>query len=149
MWLAIGHNAEHQGAIRLDIRPVGDVVGDISAMPFKSGAACGVELHHVLEHIERDRAGQVLSELRRVLWPGGSLHISVPDILKCAQSLLNGNLSLLVNIYSPDPESAQHHRWGYTPETLNEALTRAGFVDIVAVHDRDAHSVRYYCRRPI
>jgi len=144
-WLGIGARIEHGDGIRLDIRPVGDVQGDILALPLRDGCVAGIECHHVLEHIERDEAERALRELYRALGPEGTLEISVPDMLKCAAALLDGKIELMVNIYSPDAERAQQHKWGYTPGMLLQALDAAGFGEFRTLPDRDRNSVRYQC----
>ena len=52
------------------------VIGDATAMPFGDASFDGVMALDVLEHIEDDRAA--VSEIRRVLKPGGALIASVP-----------------------------------------------------------------------
>ena len=49
---------------------------DVSALPFPDGAFDAVVLGEVLEHVEEDAAA--LSEVARVLSPGGVLALSVP-----------------------------------------------------------------------
>ena len=76
--------------------------------------------------------------------PGGCLLIGVPDVAKCARTLLAGNEAVLWNIYSPDERPAQQHRWGYTHATLRRALGLAGFVecDDAPRHPSDPHELR-------
>lgn len=148
-WIAVGSKAEHEGATTIDIRPgVADFTADIRKLPFDDCSTDGIECHHVLEHLERDDALGALKELYRVLRPGGTLEISTPDMIKCGKALAAGYKAILVNIYSPDPAPEQHHRWGYTPETLALILEKAGFINIQQMHDDDCHSIRYSCRRP-
>jgi predicted SAM-dependent methyltransferase len=152
-WLAIGATsdrpAEHGDIVTLDIRPgVAMMQGDVRCMPcFFAETFEGVELHHVLEHLERDEAPGALREIWRVLKPGGELHISTPDMLLLAEDLLHGNTQLLINIYSPDTEPAQHHRWGYTPDTMRELLRECGFVDIEPASTIDGHGLRFHCKK--
>jgi SAM-dependent methyltransferase len=51
-------------------------VGDVTCMPMESAHFDAIICTHVLEHVEKDR--QALSELNRVLKPGGWAIISVP-----------------------------------------------------------------------
>jgi SAM-dependent methyltransferase len=60
----------HEGAIRTDL------VGPAEALPLEDAVADVVLLTQVLEHVPRPRA--VLTELRRVLKPGGWLHLTAP-----------------------------------------------------------------------
>jgi SAM-dependent methyltransferase len=64
--------------VNLDIAPGSgiDVVGVAEALPFRDGAFDGVVFQAVLEHV-RD-ASKALSEIARVLRPGGSVLVEVP-----------------------------------------------------------------------
>jgi len=121
---------------------VADVTGDIRALPFAEGSFSGVECHHVLEHLERDDAPVALREMHRVLRKGGTLDIAVPDMARCAQTLLAGNLDILLNIYSPHEHPAQRHRWGYVTWSLKVALQGVGFIDVRLAEPTDAHELR-------
>lgn len=57
-----------------------DVVADIGALPFGDHSAERMMASHVLEHIPLDVLGDVLTEWRRVLMPGGTLMLVGPDI---------------------------------------------------------------------
>lgn len=54
-----------------------DVVGDLRRVPFRTGTFDLIVCYHVLEHIPDDRAA--MSELARVLTPGGLALIQVPQ----------------------------------------------------------------------
>ncbi len=49
-------------------------------IPFPDGSVDAVYHSHVLEHIDRDGADGFMSEIRRVLRPGGVQRIVVPDL---------------------------------------------------------------------
>lgn len=55
-----------------------DVVGDIHAIPLKDATIDGIICHSVLEHIENP--WKAMSEMTRVLRPGGKLFLYVPSI---------------------------------------------------------------------
>ncbi len=143
-WLSFGPRTEHPGALRADILPVADVVTDICALAFADSCFDGVEAFAVLEHLHRDDAFGALRECRRVLRPGGVLEVSTQDMERCAQTLLGGNLEILLNIYSPSRLTPQRHQWGYTWDTLRALLARAGFTGIERLphHPLDPHEVR-------
>jgi SAM-dependent methyltransferase len=67
-----------EGYVNLDLFPMPgvDVAADALALPFGDGAFTRVECDAVLEHV-RDPV-QVMSEMRRVLAPGGYLHLVTP-----------------------------------------------------------------------
>jgi len=75
-WLRTRVNLNYVG---LDQNPVGDhvnIIGDAVAIPLAAGSCDIVLCIHVLEHIEADRTA--ISELFRVLRPGGTAIVSVP-----------------------------------------------------------------------
>ena len=117
-WLSFGERTYHPGSLRLDIRPVADVCGDVRALPFVSDAFAGVECWHVIEHLLPWEAEAAVAELARVTQPGGTVDIAVPDLQLCAKLLLTGDTGALDYIYSPRPDPALCHRFGYTPVTL-------------------------------
>ncbi len=146
-WLSIGARTEHPGSVRVDIRSVADVVADVCRLPFADGSFEGVECFHVLEHLLPDGARVALSELYRVCRLGGDVEIAVPDLLACARTLLSGNEQVLLNIYSPDPQEAQQHRWGYTPRSLVELLRpRLRQLRQMPSHPLDPHEMRFVGR---
>ena len=147
-WLSFGEKTEHPEALRVDIRPVADMVADIRQLVFADEEFDGVECLVVIEHLHRSEASGALRELYRVLRPGGELIISTHDMEACARTLLAGNVSILVNIYSPHSEPAQRHRWGYTWETLHSLVAGAGFVDLERLPEADPHAMRARAKRP-
>lgn len=77
-------NATSAEVVRLDLagvkhRPDGAlyVQADAASLPFKDHSFAAVISNHSLEHFE-DLAG-VLSELGRIICPGGALFVAVPD----------------------------------------------------------------------
>jgi len=66
------------GYVNLDLfsMPGVDVAADAEALPFPAGLFTRIECDAVLEHV-RDPV-QVMSEMRRVLAPGGYLHLVTP-----------------------------------------------------------------------
>jgi SAM-dependent methyltransferase len=82
---------------------------DLGELPFADATFDAAVLGEVLEHVDDDRGA--LTELARVLRPGGALAVSVP-----------ANPAL----YGPSDEWAGHVR-RYTRPALIEACTSAGF----------------------
>lgn len=72
----------HPGIINLDFlwHPGVDVCWDIATgLPFADGVMRGVFCEHCLEHFSLPEARRLLREIRRVLAPGGTLRLIVPD----------------------------------------------------------------------
>ena len=97
--------------------PVHQVEED--AFPWPDGAFDQAVCIDVLEHLTAD--GPFLTELYRVLRPGGRAVVTVP----------NGDPRLLANRIKwrvgMTPEIYGHQRAGYTVDELQAALTEAGF----------------------
>jgi uncharacterized protein YbaR (Trm112 family) len=106
----VGSGATDYGAnvinMDIDVFPNVDVVGVAERLPFADGCCEGAILMAVLEHVED--ADRSLSEVRRILAPGGRLHVDVP--------FLQG--------YHPGPVDYRR----YTEQGLRAELERYGFV---------------------
>lgn len=59
-----------------------DVRADVRALPFADGEADEAILYHCIEHVDRTEGLIALSEIHRVLRPGGTLAVETPDRLK-------------------------------------------------------------------
>ena len=127
-------------------------------LPFADGAADAVYLCHVLEHFYYpDEALPVLEDIRRVLAPGGTARIVVPDIGRSLRAYVGKDrkffaarrtnwpwwpkaVSRLEQVLGyagvgAGPESAlDGHKFGYDFETLRALLRRAGFARVVRSH---------------
>ncbi len=85
------------------------LVHDLShGIPFPDASADVVYHSHVLEHLDREVAGQFLAECGRVLCPGGVIRIVVPDIERCCHDYLSH-----VQVCERDgaPAIAEHDRY--------------------------------------
>ncbi len=143
------------GLINLDYlwHPAVDVCWDIQCgLPFPSGSIQGVFSEHCLEHFSLPPALTLLREIRRVLAPGGTLRLVVPDgelYLRIYARQLAGDRTepfpyqeteqrdplwtpmLSVNrIFYQDRESPFGHRLIYDFALLSRVLGDCGFIDI-------------------
>jgi predicted SAM-dependent methyltransferase len=130
------------GWINLDGWPRKDVdyVCDLRARIPLADASCRlIYTEHVLEHIDRQFMPAVLTELRRVLAPGGRLRIVVPDCEKFAAAYARNDREWFRAAVRDcgsfgdglnDIFRNHFHRFIYDFQTLEWALRSAGFVSI-------------------
>ena len=109
-----------------------DICYDISDLSrvYEDNTVDYVVLHHVLEHFGCGEGLPVLCEAFRVLKPGGSLIVSVPDMEKLMSLWMKGQMTtqlLMTNIYGAwMGDEADRHKWGYIFRTLVEEIRKAG-----------------------
>lgn len=124
-------------------RPAADIVAPAHSIPVGSGTVDSIIAIHLWEHFYRWECDKVIAEWKRLLVPGGTLILELPNLRKCCENLLIGRadagktpdqLSYWGLYGDPrDKDPYMTHRWGWTPETLTEFLTVHGFTDIVEV----------------
>lgn len=100
-----------------------DLVADVLELPFESGTVDRVYMGHLLEHLSYEEdVFRALTEVKRVLIPGGGLGLACPDINRIQEW---GDPDLL--------EHAKHgerrwpgdtHLWECTEELLLKAARR-------------------------
>lgn len=129
------------GEIGVDRYPTAavDVIADLMALPWSAGSVDQVRLDHVLEHMDGRLAVPALLEAQRVLRPGGSIRVGVPDLgATCrayaeAESLADRAL-ILRWLYGSQAHEGEYHKSGWDPMTLADLLTCVGF-DQVSVRE--------------
>jgi predicted SAM-dependent methyltransferase len=136
-WINIDARASHKDTyIAYDMR---------RPLPFKTGSVKRIFAEHVVEHIDfRDDIPSVFTEFHRVLQPGGTVRIIVPDTERFLSayvhrseiefSNLDWNIkSLPSDIYTPMHiinhifHQGGEHMFAWDFETMEFALNRAGF----------------------
>lgn len=108
-----------------------DIVADCASMPmFADGSAEIIVLHHVLEHAGLGECNGVIRDCHRILMPGGSLIVTVPDLDALARAWIAGRISdyiYCVQVYGAYMDNeADRHKFGYTPKTLRNTLREIG-----------------------
>ncbi|MBB3102462.1 class I SAM-dependent methyltransferase [Azomonas macrocytogenes] len=136
--------------IRLDIdkRVKPDVVASFIDMKTVNDATIdAVWSSHNLEHLESFEVPKALAEIHRVLKPGGFALITLPDLERIAQLIVDGQLETVLYTSPAGPitpldmlfghqvsiSRGNHymaHRTGFTAERLGNQLTKAGFEEV-------------------
>ena len=124
-------------------------------MPFDDNAWDVVYSEHMLEHIFVDKVPGLLSEVHRILKPGGLFRVTVPDLEVHAKNYVNGNDDFFQPIITKymarwDKQKSKYwlirsnggafmsravqrfyrHRWMYDFPTLSSCLNEVGFSQV-------------------
>lgn len=99
-----------------------DVVADASDLPFETASCDFVVSHHCYEHVGAGEANPHILEAYRILRPGASLLVFVPDLKALAVRWLTGQLTdylYMVNIYGAfRGDEGSRHKWGWSQAGL-------------------------------
>ena len=129
-----GQRPFHKPFINVDVQAKWnpDIVASGDSLPMlKDESVEMVVLHHVLEHFGCGEADGLLKECRRVLRPGGSLLVFVPNmaaLMDMWQEYRITDQVYMTNVYGAYMgDEADRHKWGYTFATLSRLLTNHGY----------------------
>ena len=137
------------GIVRLDVR---------RGLPYGAGSARYVYSSHMIEHMARWQALELVRECARVLEPGGVLRFATPDLAVLVERYAHGNgdHSLAradlfmggLGTFGERPGRrrsvivqrlfAAPHQWLYDAESLGRLLEEGGFVEISSRAFRDS-----------
>ncbi|HWL69987.1 MAG TPA: methyltransferase domain-containing protein [Geminicoccus sp.] len=122
-----------------------DFVGSCTDLTgFADGSVAEIYASHVFEHLGyQEELPQVMAGIRRVLRPGGTLRISVPDLEVLCRMFVHPALSpearfhVMRIIYGGQMDTHDFHKVGFTFQFLTYFLAKYGFRDVrrVASHD--------------
>ena len=137
--LYIGSRALRPAGFKtVDIDPAHkpDYLADFCDLSLLQDGQCAeIIASHVLEHVAWPRGFQALAEMARVLRPGGTLKIAVPDLAALAAMLMRGESAFAVVglLYGGggDSNPFETHRFGYTAPMLMDILAVLGFGDFL------------------
>lgn len=120
----------------------------VHRIPCPDGSAEAVYSSHMIEHLDRDEAGRFLTEVRRVLRPGGIVRLAAPDLSLLVDSYLStrdaDDFVLRTYLAQARPGSlltrlravvvgSRHHLWMYDGASLSGLLRRTGFADVTVL----------------
>ena len=133
------------GHLNVDASPAAgvDLVLSVPPLPWPDTCVSSIYMGHFLEHLSEDRGRELLAECYRVLQPGGTIGIVVPDFREVARRYLSSerapmewpagvhhdlsDLDELCRCILFSTLQPSHHLWMYDVDTLGRALRRAGF----------------------
>jgi predicted SAM-dependent methyltransferase len=131
------------GWVNVDIHPAANLRLDVRRpWPFADGSAIEVYAEHLFEHLAwPGEARHFLAEARRVLAPGGTLRLSVPDLGRHVQAYVARNDTFRRQFAPFLPAEARtwgdalnhhfrqfgEHQYAYDAETLELLMRAAGF----------------------
>src|ERR1044072_2108039 len=121
-----GHNPE--GFIEVD-RTNGQ---EIFPLPYEDGVAEVIRASHCLEHFSHKIVSDVVCEWVRVLKPGGTLQIAVPDFRKICLWYAEGRKELPLQLYlmGGQRDESDYHKTVFEYGLLKQVMEDAGLVDI-------------------
>ncbi len=114
-------------------------------LPFGTGCVDWVYAEHLIEHVPLPVAIGWLTEVRRILTPGGLLRLSTPDLRRYAEDYVNDSGFFakhrrrlgVMGVGPPMPQRKAFmvnqlfylygHRWIYDADELRHVLSVAGF----------------------
>ncbi|MBI5220971.1 MAG: methyltransferase domain-containing protein [Candidatus Liptonbacteria bacterium] len=123
----------------------GDIYLDITkSLPFPAASVDRAYSHHLIEHVELQQFVAFLSELARVMKPGGSLHFVTPDLDRLIAAYQNplANQDLIahycqstafahpVEMFNQELRQNGEHRYIYNLDFLKFLFERAGFTNV-------------------
>jgi len=113
-------------------------------IPCAAGSAAAVYSSHMIEHLDRTEARTFLTEVRRVLQPGGVVRIAAPDLSRLVVEYVatrdaDGFVAgLHMGLHRPTGVRGRakwtvvgprHHLWMYDGGSLSRLLGETGFED--------------------
>ena len=160
--IGAGGLAGEGGWTTLDLSSGADLFWDLrKPLPFPDDSVAAVYSSHVLEHFRYKDLVRLLRECSRILKPGGTFSVSVPDasiyvrgyldaggfnrgkFLAYAPAVLSDCRMDIINYIA---YMDGHHRYMFDAENLTAVLARAGFVRVSAREfdpARDPEARRY------
>lgn len=128
---------------------------DITQLSFKDNSVDLIYASHTIEYFDREEVKVLLVEWKRVLRPGGTLRLAVPDFLKLTWLYQETKdlTKVLGPLFGKMPmgKDTIYHRTAYDFDSLKKLLEEVGFSDINRYNWKntehsvfDDHSQAYY-----
>jgi len=106
-----------------------DMIWDIrKGLPFQPQVVEVIEAYEVIEHLNKHELNDILADWKRVLIPGGTIKISVPDMDGLIEMYKTDKKRSIEMIYGL--EDHPHHKQGFTKETLQALFEQHEFKNV-------------------
>lgn len=132
-------NLLKEGYVNVDlfVQQPGVVQAPADNLPYPDNSVDEVFSSHLLEHISHMHTVKVLSEWFRVLRPGGTLQLVVPDLEWCLRNWLSLPESErwgfpLHTLFGLQIHPGEYHYTGFTVPRLTQLLQSVGFTNVAA-----------------
>lgn len=126
--------------ISVDIKG-GDVEAEMWKLPYDDDSVDMIWSSHALEHVGIYKVSQTLQEWRRVLKPGKTLILQVPNFDYVAKYWLTGPDRPWAEamVFGLQTDDGQYHKCAFTAASLRADLEAAGF-EVKRVEMRWSHN---------
>lgn len=105
-------------------------------LPYKSNVVDEIVFFHTIEHIQKKFHHIILSEMYRILKPGGKLYISYPNFWECAQRWKQNYLGQKrfweATLFGRQLYKLDHHVCAMDPDELEIHLKNQGYTNVVS-----------------
>lgn len=119
--------------VDLEYRHHIDYIADVSKLHmFKDDTVSLIYASHILEHFGRHEVKRVLAEWYRVLKPGGTLRLAVPDFLSIVLAYEKGHPieELMGLLYGGQDSKLNYHQVCFDYKYLEKLLKEVGFTEV-------------------
>lgn len=107
-------------------------------LPFKNNSFEEVHCFHTLEHVTRDKYLPMISEMYRVLQPGGCVLVEVPDfqgtVKLLSEAFASGDTQAIhiwtTSVYGKSERDGMAHHWGFYEGLLRREFRHVGFSNV-------------------
>jgi len=147
---------KHEGYIGIDLYTDADIKAPMWDLPLDTNSVDAIVSYHALEHVPLAQVNPTLQEWYRVLIPGGSVVLQVPDFLYALHHFISdapdkNELWAQQLIFGHQRHEGEYHRCGFTVDSLRTLLLTTGFIlqDLRVVWNYDQDSIQAIALKPL
>ena len=134
----------------VEVRP--DIVADMWSVPFDDDSVDEIFSTHALEHAYKGQVVPTLKEWERLLRPGGTIDLEVPDLIWCCLNWLRHRTNdwhMDAIFGNQDHVPGELHKTGFTPEIMHGYVAQTRLVvereEVIRSHGQP--TLRFLLRR--